>query len=352
MLPRIAHEEKAETGYRPAARWKNLWVEIKTQLHGFRNFRSILFEMAYWLAQNPKNRGLLVLAESRITENRLNEEMQRAARVFHPDALSRLSVAISKEGRYHGLPKNLGNEFTSWLDALVRKGSGSPPAKTRDSFYLILEILMHQWLLHKGPMTTDWLMKAVGCSYPTVAGALGRLAHVLHRSSDRKVELRNFPKEEWARLLAASDRIRSTVRFADVSGKPRPLENHLRRLEKLKIPNLGIGGVVGARHYHPNLDLIGTPVLNFSLHCPDGVMDLEFIAKLDPALKLVRDPLAPAQVIVHAVRRANAFFQPRKEGLAWADPAECLLDLQEAKLETQAGEFLEALQKRVEKPSP
>jgi hypothetical protein len=106
---------------------------------------------------------------------------------------------------------------------------------------------VHQWLLGKGPMATGWLMKTAGCSYPTVAGALGRLDHVLRRASNRKVELRDFPKEEWARLITVSDRVRSTVRFVDASGKPRPPEAHLRRLEKLKVPNLGVGGVLGAR---------------------------------------------------------------------------------------------------------
>ena len=347
-LPRNHPRENPETGYRPTARWKNLWVDVKTNTHGFRNFRSVLLEMAYWLAQNPKSRGLLVLAESRITQNRLYEEMQRAGRVLHPEALNRLSVALSKDGRTSGLPKNLGNEFSSWLDTLLRKGP--PPARSRESFYLILEILVHQWLLGKGPMTTDWLMKTSGCSYPTVAGALGRLAHSLNRSSDRKVELRHFPMEEWARLLAASERIRSTMRFADASGKPRPLEDHVRRLEKMKVPNLALGGALGARHYHPPLDLIGSPALNFSLHCPAGEMDLDFIGKMDPALKPVRDPQSPAHVVVHAVRRPNAFFMPRNGGLSWADPVECLLDLQEVKLEAQAGEFLDALRKRAEKP--
>jgi hypothetical protein len=31
--------------------------------------------------------------------------------------------------------------------------------------------------------------------------------------------------------------------------------------------------------------------------------------------------------------------------LAWADPVECLLDLHEARLEMQASQFLEALQR-------
>jgi hypothetical protein len=150
---------------------------------------------------------------------------------------------------------------------------------------------------------------------------------VLRRASNRKVELRDFPKEEWARLITVSDRVRSTVRFADASGKPRPPEAHLRRLEKLKVPNLGVGGVLGVRHYHPDLDLVGTPNLAVSLHAPGGDVNLDFVEKLDPALKRVRSPFSPAHLVVHVLRGQSDFFQPRKAGLAWADPVECLLDL-------------------------
>ena len=64
------------------------------------------------------------------------------------------------------------------------------------------------------------------------------------------------------------------------------------------------------------------------------------------ALKRVEDPLAPANVAVHAVRHADAQFTPREGGLAWADPVECLFDLHEARLEMQAAQFLEGLQRQ------
>jgi hypothetical protein len=44
--------------------------------------------------------------------------------------------------------------------------------------------------------------------------------------------------------------------------------------------------------------------------------------------------------VIHALRRAESLFQPGEDGLPWADPVECLLDLHEARLESQALEFL------------
>jgi hypothetical protein len=215
-----------------------------------------------------------------------------------------------------------------------------------DYSFVVPKLLLHRLLTSGEPVTSEWLARTAGCSYPAVARALRPLGSLLERRSDRSVVLRWFPKEEFARLVAVADRARSTVRFADQSGQPRSVESHLHRLEKLNPPSLAIGGVLGAKHYYPELDLVGTPRLDLSLHCPGQRMNLDFVEKLDPALKRVEDPLAPANLVVHAMRQADAQFIPRDGGLAWADPVECLFDLHEARLEMQAAQFLEALQRK------
>jgi hypothetical protein len=215
-----------------------------------------------------------------------------------------------------------------------------------DYSFVVPKLLLHRLLTSGEPVTSEWLARTAGCSYPAVARALRPLGSLLERRSDRSVVLRWFPKEEFARLVAVADRARSTVRFADQSGQPRSVESHLHRLEKLNLPSLAIGGVLGAKHYHPELDLVGTPRLDLSLHCPGQRMNLDFIEELDPALKRVEDPLAPANLVVHAMRQADAQFIPRDGGLAWADPVECLFDLHEARLEMQAAQFLQALQRK------
>lgn len=146
---------------------------------------------------------------------------------------------------------------------------------------------------------------------------------------------------------AQTDEIQAVkVIIAKQFGQPRSADLHLRRLEKLNPPGLAIGGVLGAKHYFPDLDLAGTPRLDLSLHSPGRQLNLEFIEQLDPALKRVEDPLAPANVVMHAVRHADPLFAGREGGLAWADPLECLFDLYEARLDQQAAQFLEALQRQ------
>ena len=99
---------------------------------------------------------------------------------------------------------------------------------------------------------------------------------------------------------------------------------------------LGLGGTMGARHWYPDLDLHGDPRLDLSLHCPQDRMDLDFVEKLDPALDREEDPAAPASLAIHAIRRKEACFTESDKGYSIADPVECMLDLHELRLETQA----------------
>lgn len=333
-------DRRFELGYEPDGHWGNVWVEVKTETHGLRNVRASLLELAYWLTQNSGHRGLLVLTDSRISEERLRDEWSLAERALNRDVLQRLSLVLQRDERYIGLPQGLGSDFRIWLDELVRREAKSHKVKSRESFYDILEVLVHQWLLAKGPVTSEWLKRTVGCSYPTVASSLRRLETSLLRHSDRRVELRHFPREEWWRLLAVADEVRSTTRFADRSGQPQLADVFLERLKKLGRDDIAVGGVIGARHYQPSLDLVGTPRLDLSVHSKAKNVDLSFVRELDPALKKSEGREEAARVVIHIVRREDPLFEQTEDGAFRADPVECLLDLQESRLEEQAQEFI------------
>jgi hypothetical protein len=169
-----------------------------------------------------------------------------------------------------------------------------------------------------------------------------RLGSAVHRHPDRRIELTHVPRDEWARLFALSGEARSVMRFADRSGQPEAPAALLRRLGKAAPDGVAVGGVAGARHYHPELDLVGLPRLDLSVHAPTRDVEIGFVARLDPALKQVKDPAEPAQLVLHFVRHEDPLFTTNPGGLPWADPVECLLDLNEAGLEAQALEFLDA----------
>lgn len=330
-------------GFLADAAWGDTVYEVLVETKDARRLRTALMEMARVAASDKVRRAVLVLEEPAITESRLREEWQGAASVIRPELFGHLAMAIRQSGKWSGIPVSPDTGEVPVLDEILRHEISRRPApsgRNSEAHYEILRILIYQWLLGRGPFAINSLMKISGTSHPTVSRSLDRLDHYLKRHSDRSVELRIFPREEWARLLAVSDDVRGTVRFADRSGQPRSPESLLRRLGQLRLPAMAVGGVLGAKHYQPALDLIGNPRLDICLHAGRKAADLSWVERLDPGLeRTVRRDESPA-LVIHTLRRAESLFQPGADGLPWADPVECLLDLHEAGLESQALEFL------------
>jgi hypothetical protein len=330
-------------GFRADAVKGDTIYEVLVEVRDARRLRTALLEMARVATSDKVRRAVLVLEEPTITEARLREEWQGASSVIRPELFNRLTLAIRQSGKWTGIPVSPDAKEVPVLDEILRHEISRRPApsgRNSEAHYEILRILIHHWLLGRGPLAIKSLMKISGTSHPTVSRSLDRLDHYLKRHSDRSVELRIFPRDEWARLLAVSDDVRGTIRFADRSGQPRSPESLLRRLRQLRPSAIAVGGVQGARHYQPGLDLIGNPRLDVSIHSGHKATDLSFIERLDPGLaRTIRRDESPT-LVIHTIRRAESLFQPGDDGLPWADPVECLLDLHEANLESQALEFL------------
>ncbi len=329
------------TDYQPDSVVDDTLIEVKRETDAVSTVRSALLKLAYAVTDRGQTtKGILLVIDPKITDERLDEEEKYAKKVLEPGITKRLGIVVYQDGELRGCPDGMTIEVRRELGRLAGAELAKKVAKIHSgaAYYEILRILVHQWLLNKGPMTALWLANTAGCTYPTVATALQRLGSTIKRHSDRRIELAQFPREEWAGLVAMSKQARSTMRFADRSGQPRSPESLLRRLEKMGQPNVGVGGAIGARHYYPKLDLIGSPRLDLTIH--GNRVDRDFVKHIDPALRPVQDPNEPANVAIHFVRRQDSLFEPRPEGLLWADPVECLLDLHEMRLESQAREFL------------
>ncbi|MFN0076419.1 MAG: hypothetical protein ACKVY0_08090 [Prosthecobacter sp.] len=322
------------------ARVGDALVEVKFGVDGIRAIRSSVMQVAFPMSADPALRGYVVLADSAIAKNRVRDEWTRISAVLRPEVSQRLAICMMQNHELTSIPADIDSDTWQMLTGVVEAERGRAGGSRTDYAFVILKLLIQRWLTTDEPVTADWLARTAGCHYPAVARALQSLGGLIERSSDRRVRLRWFPEEEFMRMIANSSRARSTMRFRDESAQPRSIEAHLRRLEKLAPPGLALGGVLGARHYFPALDLVGSPRLDLSLHSPGKHLNVDFIQQLDPALKLVTDPLLPATVVVHAVSHAESLFTSREGGLAWADPVECLLDLHEGRLEMQARQFL------------
>ena len=338
-------------GYLPDARIDDILVDWKHGIHSFRNVRATLLELAYALTVDKTAKGaVILLLDSRITRPRLERELALARGALHPDVAQKIWIILEEEGRYPGLPSRLGRTFEAKLRKAVRLAA--PAHRARYPQYTVLHLLIHQWLLDRGPMTTEWLVRASGSSYPTVAAALQRYEHVIARGSDRKVQLRRFPRDEWAEMVAMSDKYRSTERYADRSGQPRSPESLLGRLARRASPDVAVGGVNAGRFYDPRLDLRGTPRLDLSV-AGAGASCEDLVKSLDPALERLESRSEPASVVVHHTQVKDSLFQQDPKGkLRYADPVETLLDLHEARLEPQASELLQFFVSRRKTRSP
>ncbi len=321
--------------------------EVIVGLRDARRLRASLMNLSHAAAETAGFRFVLVLVEPAMSEDRIADEWHRAVAVLRQEFLGRVSVATSRSGSWTGWPTPPNTTERSVLDmVLAREVRPQPsPGSRRGSMshFEILRVLILLWLRGEGPVTVNAVSAKTGFSYPTVARALRRYAPCLKRHSDRSVELAYFPREEWTRLVYQADQFRNTAKFADRAGTSRSLTTYLRRLRELGDVRIAVGGVTGALHYHPQLDIVNSLQLDLSVHAPDGVFDLSFIPKLDAGLELTDRRDDPARVNVHVVRRAESCFQLGADGTNWADPLECLLDLHAARLEPQAQEFLDAI---------
>jgi hypothetical protein len=148
----------------------------------------------------------------------------------------------------------------------VRQNAYRPQRRPAEAFFDILRLLMVHWFRNAGPLTSKALCSESGFSYPTVAASLEQLERYVIRRSDRRVELRSFPRDAWFKLITQAEKVRSSAGYADRSGKPRPPVIMVERLRELGRNDIAVAGVLGARHYLPGLDLIGTPRLDLVVH--------------------------------------------------------------------------------------
>lgn len=332
-------------GFRADAVLGDSIFEVLVEPRDLRRLRASLMEVARYSGGLRDRRGILVLDEPQVSESRLHEEWASIQPIFRPEILHRLALVIHRQGVTDQVFGQLRRQERESIPAVIEHVRQLSRPKSRgpaDTFYDILRILINQWIKRAGPLTSRWLGEAAGCTYPTVASALKKLEKYLIRHSDRRVELKVFPKDEWFRLVANADQVRQTLRFADHSGQPRSIESLLSRFERIRPENTAIGGVLGARRMFPAFDLVGTPRLDLSIHSQARKPDLGFLRQLDPALKPARYD-EPARLVLHTLRYPHGFFESTPDGTLWADPVECLLDLHEMRLESQASEFLRFL---------
>lgn len=315
-------------------------VEVKVGVSGMRDVRAKLAQLAGELVDTAVRRAYLVLVEPRLSESSIASEFERFRAAMRQDVAGRLYVVDAVAGEVHALPSDVPSEDWQFVGRAIEEAQDVGPGLSQpDMQSEVIRVLLLQWVLGAGPVAPSWMQDTVGCAYRTVMNAVERLGPAVERGPGGSIELRAFPVKVWPEVVVEAPRSRSTMLFADHSGQPRSPESLLRRLEQLDREDIAIGGVLGARHFLPDLDIIGAPRLDLTVHAPTGRADFDLASWLDPGLAPAEPHGRPPRLALHFLRRQQPFFDEALNRLRWADPIECLLDLYEAGLDQQARQF-------------
>jgi hypothetical protein len=323
------------------AQFGNCLVEYKSNVSDLRVLQSAFLMISSIISDFPGHKGILIIDETDISDNRLKEEWFNLSKFIKTSILSRMNVVIFSGKQIVETFGDLNYEEIESLQSIQKKLKieSHSSHKRSDAFYEILRLLLIFWFRRSGPIRIKNLIELSGFSYPTVAASLERLETKLMRYSDRSVELKIFPGDEWFKLTASNQEVRRPQGY--IANPARPITILIEKLEKMQMNDWGLGGVIGTKYYFPKIDLLGVPRLDISVIKWGSIEIEKFIKSLDPGLKKAKSGEVP-QVIIHNVSRNESFFNIKNK-LHIADEVECLLDLQESRLETQALEFLDHL---------
>ena len=328
---------------------ENAAYQLLVGLRDARRLRGTLLELSMVAQTGTRARSVLVIVDPLISKDRIHEEWKLLEQVVRPQLRKKLSLAIRSGGEYTGYPIAPSTKDRGLIEQMLKHENIIPSSRSprkREAYYEILRYVIYQWLEGNQRITIAQIRNDIGTSYPTISRALQKLAPYIVRHSNRGFGLLRFPQVEWARLLAVAENFRSTVRFADSSGQPRSPQHIFRRVQRLGRSDIAVGGVMGAKHYYPALDITGSPRFDLTVHAPHGNVDLSFVQDLDPALMRTEKDDEQAVLVVHQLHRSEPLFRTEANQTVWADPVECLLDLQEARLESQAADFVRAYHKQ------
>lgn len=322
-------------------------VEIKEQLTALRDFRDVLLRLIQSLDRQPAKNGYLLLIDPQVSPPSLDNEFRATLRALRPELGNRIHLMVMRGGKLSegiwGLPVSI-DEFLRGHSPADRSDLGDLPRPHMQSE--VLRFILLQRFLGRGPMTSDLIANEVGCNYRTVVRTVEKLGNSVRRGSDRSIELQRFPYEFWNEITATSKKIRHSMNYADHSDQPRSVESLFKRIVGLERTDVAFGGIMGAKTYFPMLDVAGTPRLDICLHVFGSIHEPLHLDEIDPGLRATKDPGRPVRIALHYLRRKSPCFTEHPGGFLVADPVECLLDLLEAGLSTQASSFLSHLEKQ------
>lgn len=333
------------------ARWQGsggaVLVEFK-KTHSMRDVRHALLTLAYLIRREPQSTtAVCVLVDSRLSDKRLQDELQQLRQVIHPEIAGRVHYLVDKgdAGRntvaFSGSLTDAPADFYPWLEAQVAAGrvrGRGPQLPPRQG---VIAALAQLRLRNVAPVTIKHLQEVCDVSYPTVATVLKELTQKgwLEDTGERGVRLRPLTVGEWMELAQDHGRLRKARLFTDPTGQSAPAQM-ARRLARLqaskKLPrSVRVGGVLGAAGHFPALDITGAPRLDISVDAEPA----RVAALLDAGLQPKTRPEQRVALAVHVTREPLGDEQGPGSEPRLASELECLADLIEMGYTREASEM-------------
>jgi len=329
---------------RPLSTWQQpipagrLNIEVAQGISTARELRTLLLDAAYSLPAASSEGFLILLFKSLLSKGRLADEMAAFRSIVRPDIAHRVDVRAMASLEELAQLEFMGLDITQLRERVREELSMKPRSASRE---VVVGMLLHRWLSLEDPIRLPELAAAAGASLPTVYKAIESIRpECLMRADGKRVGISRFAAGDWKKWLDVVSG-GPKARFVDRSGSPRSPEKLARKMFDQGRKDVAVGGVLGARHILPGLDLVSAPHLDILVHGGPNT-DLSFVQDLDPGLVRDDTQTSRSHVVVHYINRPVSLF--RLEGPAvWGDLLDCMANLWAAGLTHQVEDIIKSV---------
>jgi hypothetical protein len=320
-------------------------VEIK-RTASVRDVRAVLLSLAYAMKEEPlRNQAVCVITDTKLSFTRLRDELKQFREVMHPEIAPRIHFLIDQgehlvgSNRFAGSLLDVSVEFFGWLALHMAKSSHSHSSHQLSARQTVRVAMAQLRLRNAPPVTVKYLQSLCKVSYPTVSETLKEFAAsgLLLDEGDRGVSLRHLSMAEWMDLARDHAKQRKSFSFVDATGfaTPQQLAN---RIHELKVAGIlrepvRIGGVMGAAHHFPQVDITAASRLDLSVDADPT----QIAALIDAGLKPKVRSDQKAVLVLHVTHEPT--LDSTESPNPWANELECLADLIEMSYTREATEM-------------
>ena len=108
------------TDYQPDSVVDDTLIEVKRETDAVSTIRSALLKLAYAVTDRGQTtRGILLVIDPKITDDRLDEEAKYAKKVLEPGITKRLGIVVYQNGELRGCPDGMTIEVRRELGRLA-----------------------------------------------------------------------------------------------------------------------------------------------------------------------------------------------------------------------------------------